>query len=213
MQEGVIQYDLEHTAEPLRECDHHAIQQLRGWRAILRDTALLGEDPNRYGGLGFGNMSHRVGAASMARGRRAFVVSGSQTSGIDDVGPDHFARVDAWSVTENRVVSRGPVPPSSEALTHATLYDHGAHLRCVLHVHSPDIWTAHRRLGVPATPMGVAYGTVAMANATASLLRSGQVFEVGAYVMLGHDDGVVAFGRSAHEAGTTLMRLLASALT
>ncbi len=211
MREGVIQFALDHTQRALRSDEWAAAATLLGWRCILRDTSLLGADPARYGGLGYGNISTRCGPRSMGRGQRAFVISGSQTAGAAEVGAADFAVVRSWRVRDNAVTCAGEVHPSSESLTHATIYDQGAHLAAVLHVHSPEIWREHRRLRLPATPANVAYGTTAMAHTTAELFSAGRVLETAAFVMLGHEDGVVAFGRTVDDAGAVLMRLLASA--
>lgn len=213
MREGVIQFSLQHHEAKLRPGEVARADSLLGWRSILRDTGLLGADDSRYEGLGFGNISARVSARGLPRGARPFVVSGTQTADRQTVSAAEFACVDSWSVATNTVVSRGLVQPSSESLTHATIYDYGPHLAAVLHVHSPDIFAAHRRLNLPTTPADVDYGTVAMADATAALFRAGRVLETQCFVMLGHDDGIVAFGRDPDDAGAVLLRLLAAART
>lgn len=213
MQEGVIQYRLEHSGVGLDRAERTSAEALSGWRSVLRDTALLGEDPARYGGLGYGNLSHRVGARSLPRGRRRFVITGTQTSGVPELGPDGYACVDSWNAAKFELRSHGLVRPSSEAITHATIYDQGPHVAVVLHVHSPAVWTRASHLKLPVTPAGVDYGTPAMADAVASLFRSGRVWEVGAFAMLGHHDGVVAFGRDVDEAAIRLMALEARART
>lgn len=211
MREGVIKFDLAHESGALRQGEREAVVRMLGWRGILQKLELLGADAARYDGLGFGNISHRCGPRSAPRGARAFVVSGTQTSGHATATVDHFAVVTRWRVRDNAVVSRGPVRPSSEALTHATIFDEAPHAQCVLHVHSPLIWAAQRSLCLPATPAGIDYGTVEMADATAALFLAGRVAETGLFVMLGHEDGVVAFGRTVDEAGSILVRALAAA--
>lgn len=211
MREGVIQFHVQHRDAELSEREREVVGRLLGWRTLLVDCGILGAQPDRYGGLGFGNVSHRVGARSRARGARAFAISGTQTSGIHRAGASHFAVVEEWVLRENRLVSYGSVRPSSESLTHATIYDQGPHLQCVLHVHSPAIWRAQEALGLPATPNDVAYGTPEMADATAALFRHGRVWDVGVFTMRGHEDGVVAFGNSVEEAGTRLFATLADA--
>ena len=75
--EGVIKFEARHTKKELshRQFGEKAAT-LVAWRAILLQTGLVGQDPNRYGGAGYGNVSARVGAPSSPRGERSFLVSG-----------------------------------------------------------------------------------------------------------------------------------------
>jgi hypothetical protein len=50
-----------------------------------------------------------------------------------------------------------------------------------------------------------------MVEATTRLFRDSTVWETGVWIMLGHLDGVVAFGRSVDEAGVRLIEALAAA--
>ncbi len=93
----------------------------------------------------------------------------------------------------------------------ATVYDQAPHIQAVLHVHSPEIWRGYRRLGLPSTDRSVRYGTSQMVEATTRLFRDSTVWETGVWIMLGHLDGVVAFGRSVDEAGVRLIEALAAA--
>lgn len=207
--EGVIKFEARHQGTSLREQDvPPTFEALLGWRSILFDTGGVGAHPHRYGGVGFGNVSMRVGARGAPRGARRFLVSGTQTSGIEHVGARDFAVVDTYDLRRGIVCSRGTVLPSSESLTHAAIYDHGPHIQCVLHVHEPSIWRARDALRLAVTPADVRYGTPEMAAAFADALRSGRGDVV---VMAGHEDGVVVFGRSVEEAGVSLVSVLARA--
>ncbi|MEX2326495.1 MAG: hypothetical protein WD558_02085, partial [Pseudomonadales bacterium] len=57
--EGVIKFDLAFTRQ---RHDHADVSQLAIWRRLLMDKGLLGQSPERYGGLGFGNLSMRTQA-------------------------------------------------------------------------------------------------------------------------------------------------------
>jgi len=212
MDEGVIQYALKHTTADLGPQEREAAARLLGWRTILLRLGLVGRVPGRYGGLGFGNLSARVAPPSAPRGRRRFVVTGSQTAGEVAVDAERFAVVDRWDWREHRLTSRGKVEPSSESMTHAMVYDLAPHVAAVFHVHSPALWTAADALGLPATPADVAYGTHAMAEAVRRLLATGRPIDRGLFVMRGHVDGVVAFGRTPDEAGRRLVSTLAEAV-
>ena len=63
--EGVIRFAVEHTQAALEPRVHgEAARVLAAWREILAHLRLLGRDPSRYEGLGFGNVSARASASS-----------------------------------------------------------------------------------------------------------------------------------------------------
>jgi ribulose-5-phosphate 4-epimerase/fuculose-1-phosphate aldolase len=209
-QEGVIKFDLEfHQAPPLPAA---ALREINAWRRILYLLGLTGRDPARYDGLGFGNISQRLEPFAAPPARRRFVISGTQTGGLEELGAEHYTTVLESHPEANRLVAAGPIRPSSESLTHAALYALDASLRFVMHVHSPEIWRQAAVLDLPRTDPAAAYGTPEMAAETARLFREEAVRAGGIFVMGGHEDGVVAFGRTAEAAGTALLSALARAL-
>lgn len=211
--EGVIKFVARHEHAPLDAAELSSeAAALFAWRDILRRLEMLGQTPGRYGGLGFGNLSARLPSRTRAAGRRRFLITGTQTAGLDVVAAEHLCIIEAYDIAANRVQSRGRTLPSSESLTHAALYDCDGELCFVFHVHAPAIWHAADALSLPATADGVEYGTQAMAEEMRRLWRRGQALRGRVVVMRGHEDGVVSFGRTAQEAGEALIRALALAL-
>lgn len=208
-QEGVIKFDLEFTPAP--PLAGELLREINAWRRILHRLGLTGRDPKRYDGLGYGNISQRIEPFDAPEARRRFVVSGTQTGGLGDLGVEHYALVTECDPERNRVVAEGPIRPSSEALTHGSLYGVDASLRFVMHVHSPEIWRHAIALGIPLTDPAVPYGTPEMAAEVRRLLSDAAVREGRIFAMGGHEDGLVAFGRTAGEAGSLLVGLLAGA--
>ena len=201
--EGVIKYRLEFRQAPAPAAG--LIGEINGWRDVLHRLGLLGQEPGRYAGLGFGNVSLRLADGS------GFVISGTQTGHLGRLGAQHYCLVTRCEPEHNRIIAQGPVRPSSEALTHGALYAADPQIRCVLHAHSPDIWTLRDRLGLAATGAEVPYGTPAMAIQVQELLR-GPAARQGIFAMAGHEDGVVAFGPDPEAAGGVLVSYLARAL-
>ncbi len=97
-------------------------------------------------------------------------------------------------------------------MTHAAIYDLSPHIRYVFHAHAPQIWQQARRLGLPTTRADVPYGTQAMALEVRRLYQSTGLAERGILAMAGHEDGIIAFGHRAEEAGRALVATLARAL-
>lgn len=210
--EGVIKFRAEHERRPLepRRVGELACR-LIAWREIMALTGLVGRDPARYEGAAYGNVSGRLGPPSAALGRRAFLITGTQTSGKRCIGLGDFAVVERYDDARNRVRSHGPVEPSSESMTHGAIYDLGPHIRCVLHAHSPVLWRRAAALKLPTTAAHVAYGTPEMAREVRRLYLETVLPERPILAMGGHEDGIVVFGRSPDEAGQVLLTWLARA--
>ena len=75
--EGFIKFELEFSPAPPRPADE--LCKLNAWRGILYRLGLIGRDPARYGGAGYGNVSHRL---AMSGAEPCFIVSGSQTGAL-----------------------------------------------------------------------------------------------------------------------------------
>ena len=209
--EGVIKFAPEHTPAPLpRDLDFSA---LNGWRTVLFRLRLIGQDPLRYAGAGYGNVSARVPPYPGERGRRRFVVTGTQTGGVEKLTAAHYCCVSEYSAEANTVHSSGPILPSSETMTHGTIYDLSPAIRCVLHVHSAELWHARDRLRLPTTSPDAPYGTPEMAREVIRLWQHGTLQDRRVLAMAGHEDGVIAFGRTAEEAGAALLSVYAEAMS
>jgi hypothetical protein len=210
--EGVIQFETEHERRDLEPRRYGELAcALVAWREIMALTGLVGQDPSRYEGAGYGNVSARVGPRNAAIGRRPFLVTGSQTSGKRRIGLDEFAVVEGYDCVSNRVRSHGPVLPSSESMTHAAAYDASPLVQCVLHGHSPVLWRRRRALRLPETDPDVPNGTPAMAREVGRLYRETVLPERRILAMGGHEDGILVLGRDPEDAGTVLLRWLARA--
>ena len=199
--EGVIKYQLHHTDGELP--DNSLLSELNAWRSILFKLHLIGQDPARYQGLGYGNISHRIANSSQ------FIISGTQTGQLQTLDYQHYCLIIQAYPDKNQIYSQGRCKPSSEALTHASVYQHNPNINAVIHVHSPIIWQNTHTLNLAHTAANIAYGTPDMANAVADLLNTKPVINV--FTMLGHEDGVIAFGETLSEAASLLIQQLAAA--
>jgi ribulose-5-phosphate 4-epimerase/fuculose-1-phosphate aldolase len=203
--EGVIKYQLDFTPGPPVAAGK--IQDINAWRRIFFLLGIIGQDPSRYGGYGFGNVSRRLQPDG-----NAFLISGTQTAHLTDLGPEHYAIVTACDPLHNHITAEGPVKPSSEALTHGAIYRADQSIAYVFHVHSPDIWQQASHLAIPATARNVSYGTPEMAGEIERQLADATTRQKQIIVMGGHEDGVIAFGASAEKTGQTLVRYFSLAL-
>lgn len=208
--EGVIKFTPKHTTAPLpRDVE---LAALNGWRNVLFRLRLIGQDPNRYDGAGYGNVSMRLPVYPGDRGRRRFVVTCTQTGGVPVLDASHYCVVSEYSAETNSVTSSGPCLPSSETMTHGTIYDLSPAIRCVLHIHAKEPWEARARLRLPTTSESAPYGTPEMAREVVRLWQHGSLQDRRVLAMAGHEDGIIAFGRDADEAGGALIAVIAAAL-
>lgn len=197
--EGVTQFQLDfNEAPPLAE---NLLCMLNAWRSILYQLGLNGRDPARYGGLAYGNVSQRIGSG--------FVISGTQTGGIPDLSAFDYSMVSAFDIESNTVKAKGPLPPSSEAMTHGAAYLAHPDIQVVLHAHAPRIWQNADTLNLQSTESNIGYGTPAMALAIGRFLSQEPLTVL---VMGGHEDGVLATGRTPSDAAHRLLDTLARAL-
>ena len=113
--EGVTRFEVEHEIRTLDERTYgETVGVLAAWREVLGRLTLIGRDPARYEGLGYGNVSARVGPfGDVGRGARRFLVTGTQTGGRRAVSLADFCVVERYDAVRNRVKSFGPLPPSS----------------------------------------------------------------------------------------------------
>ena len=196
--EGVIKFNLTFRIDRVVGVD---VVELSAWRTVLKDLGLLGQIPGRYDGYGFGNISQRCSSG--------FVISGTQTGELDAVTLDDYAVCETWDLQRNAVDAKGAVKPSSESLSHASIYDVHESVTCALHAHSPDIWKNSVELGISVTDESVAYGTPEMAKEVRRLITD--MDSPGIFSMGGHEDGVFTFGRSLVDAGQLMVRELVRA--
>ena len=192
--EGYLKYRSDWTRTGA--LDYPEIHELNEWRRPLFGAGLIGyreaED------VGYGNLSARLDDTDR------FVISGTQTGHLDAPGTEHYALVTGFDIDANTVRCEGPVQASSEALTHAALYEVDARIRAVVHVHSDELWV--RLKGRVATAAAdAAYGTPEMARELRRLYRETDLAESGIVVMAGHESGLISIGRNVREAAERIL--------
>ena len=194
--EGVIKYQSFWTRAP---ASHAAvIDELEAWRQPLFAAGLIGEYVEY--GVGYGNISVRCGEPGQ------FMISGTQTGHLAATDKSHYALVTAWSVHGNRVCCVGLTQASSEAMTHAAIYQLDQHIGAIVHVHSNDLWRRYLNK-LPTTSPDVPYGTPAMANEFRRLYVDSDFRKTQLAVMGGHEDGILSYGRTLGEAATKVLDL------
>jgi ribulose-5-phosphate 4-epimerase/fuculose-1-phosphate aldolase len=194
--EGYTKYRVDWTDHtPL---DDPAVVELERWRRPLFEAGLVGYYPDLS--IGYGNISVR------ATGSGLFVISGSGTGHLPHTGNSHYALVTRANIEENSVSCTGATQASSEALTHAALYEADLSIGAVVHVHSTGLWERMKHTA-PTTNAEVAYGTPEMATEFKRLYRQTSLPRTGIAVMAGHESGLVSIGADLEEAARRILSL------
>jgi ribulose-5-phosphate 4-epimerase/fuculose-1-phosphate aldolase len=198
--EGVIRYQLDYLPGNLPpKLD---LSDLLLWFGRCRALGLIGQDPERYDGFAYGNISIRADVG--------FVISGTQTGGNPGLSPRDLAWVQDFDPAQNRLKATGPARPSSEAMTHGQIYRASLAANAVIHAHSGLIWRQAQKLRLALTSPEVGYGTPEMAAEVERLLVSAPG-DGGVFAMGGHEDGVVAYAANMDTAGRLMLDLLGRA--
>jgi len=195
--DGVIKYDrsnFTHTG-PL---DKSLWGDLELWREKLFELNLIGEYPIEK--VGFGNISKIVEWQDQAH----FIITGTQTGKYSNLTGEHYTLVEGYDLAQMKLQQRGPLEASSEALTHAAVYEGNRNLNAVFHIHNTIIWEEMIKHQYDSTPKDVPYGTIQMANCVGEIIKSKNA---GLIVMKGHQDGVIAYAREMDECGQLILDL------
>ncbi|MBH46698.1 MAG: rRNA adenine methyltransferase [Halobacteriovorax sp.] len=195
--DGVIKYQRVFT--PADALEHHEYRDLESWRKKLFQLKLIGEYPSVC--IGYGNMSQRLEPSLPIQ----FIITGTQTGKFEELNGEHYTTVTGYNLENNMIEAKGCIDASSEALTHAALYEVHPEIKAVFHIHDKVIWQSMLDGDFLYTKKDIPYGTVEMARAVQEIVKTKNS---GVFAMAGHDDGVVAWGSSLDEAGVEIMKLV-----
>jgi len=203
--EGVIKYTLDHQIMPIQAIP--SLTSMNAWRTVFHQLGLIGQDKQRYQGYGYGNISQRIKSD-----QPSFMISGTQTGLFETLSAEQYCQVITARPDENYIRSEGLIKPSSEALTHASIYHHSTAIQSVIHIHCPLIWQSTSLLQLPSIDAKINYGTPAMAKAVGALLQTPALQQQTVFSLLGHLDGIIAFGESMDIAAHRLIQVYYQAM-
>jgi len=193
--EGVVKYDL--TFNKSKVLKASVIAPIESCRSRLYTMGLIGAYPD---GVGYGNISLR------RRGER-FVITGTQTGHLARLTPRHYSLVEACDDRSFCLQASGAARPSSEALTHGTVYGLSPKIRAVIHIHSMALWR-FMLSGEYLQTANVEYGTTEMIEEVIRIYSDTDPLSNPIFAMAGHEEGIICFGRDMDEAERVLYRLL-----
>ncbi len=199
MMDGVIKYHVQHHNTKTPDFSQYA--ELEALRSRLFALGLIGETPD---GIGYGNLSFRN------KGERSFTITATQTGNQPTLNPAKYIRITDYNFDTFTVYSEGEYKPSSEALSHAMIYEVHPDIQAVIHVHSKPLW--QMMIATDALATTAEYGTAEMAHEIANLYPSRDPFKHNAFVMKGHEDGIITFGKTIQDAELKLYQIIRASL-
>lgn len=194
--EGVIKfkYNLKWSA-PLDEKQYIDVEK---WRSILFKMNLIGEYPIEK--VGFGNLSKRIN-----KGEEAFIITGTQTGRFAHLTGKQYTKLVKCNLQKMSVEASGPIAPSSESLTHHAIYSSCESIQYIFHIHNEKLWDYMLQNNFDSTSSEIDYGTHAMADEAKKCIGSKKS---GIFVMAGHQDGIIAYGETAEQAGKIILNTI-----
>lgn len=193
--DGVVKYSLEFESDDALILDESVeIEEVR------EDMFLLGLIGAYSNGIGYGNIS-------MRHKKNQFVITATQTGEKERLLYTDYSLVTQVNFNTFTATAKGASKPSSEAITHACIYELDTNINAIIHIHNEKIWNFMLKndyLSTNDTP----YGTPEMVDDIRSIYKDIEVLTNNAFVMKGHFEGVVTFGKNLYEAKKALYTIV-----
>jgi L-ribulose-5-phosphate 4-epimerase len=194
--DGYIKFTC-HLISEKTEIPASLFDPLNFWREEMWQKSFIGAYPD---GIGFGNISVRVPQSDQ------FYISGSATGGLPELAQIHYPLVEKCDLTQNVLWCKGLIKASSESMSHAAIYSCDSEIGSVVHIHNRKLWDKYLDV-LPTTAKEVEYGTPEMAYEIIRLMGLAETQEGKVFVMGGHAEGIVAFGKTVEEAARRILEL------
>ena len=205
--DGVIKFNGVPYKSPSAINDASLFKELEQWRSYLRFWKLVGQGKDN---VGYGNLSRKV-PLKVADGKLEVIITGADTGKLVRLGIENYVLVEEISPEMNEVYhsrfgdGKNETKPSSETMTHFGVYNALPDTNFVFHAHSPSLWNARHALNIPTTPEQAKYGTPELYFAIKQLLAEPDVAKKKIVALGGHPPGIVTWGRTASEAGLSML--------
>ena len=194
MIDGIIKYNFDFTKSvPLKKSLWKKIETTRERLYALK---LIGIKE----GIGYGNISQRIS-------QHSFVITGTQTGHLKSLDNRDYSLIEDYNDKEFFLKSSGAIKPSSEALTHGTIYNLSPNIGAVIHIHSKTMWNFMLKNSYKKT-QNVPYGSTQMIEEVQRIYQNNNPLKNSKFVMSGHEEGVITFGKNLKEAEITLYNII-----
>ena len=170
-------------------------EEINSWRKKLYNKKLIGANPD---GIGYGNISIR-------NGKSTFIITGTATGIKTALSIEDYVLITGYNLSKNQVICTGEKRASAETMSHAAVYEGNSGIEAIIHIHHLGLWEKLRDK-LPTTSYEVEYGTPQMAYEIIRLFRETDVFYSKIFVMGGHKEGIISFGKNLNEAGDVILK-------
>jgi len=194
--EGYLKFECHLTKEAI-QIPSAFFTSLNLWRQKLWLKHLIGSYPD---GIGYGNISVRLPRSNQ------FYISGTATGILPELDQSHYALVEQCDPALNVLWCRGLIRASAESMSHAAVYKANPDIGAVVHIHNRELWERYLDL-LPTTDRTVEYGTPEMAAEISRIMTNPAILDRRIFIMGGHQEGIIAFGRSVEEAALIILQL------
>ena len=194
MDEGYIKYQSNWEKRPVDVAEHY-VDEILQWREIIYRQKWIGLNKER---IGYGNISRRIRTVE-------FLITGSATGGVQNIGAEQLAVVTDIYPEQNSLSCYGLTEASSEAMSHGAIYAALPEVSHIVHIHDAALWNKWKGK-LPTTSSTIAYGTPAMAEELARLVTGLKSLKQ-VIVMGGHKEGIIAYGSNFREVYDSLLKL------
>ncbi len=198
--DGVVKYSLEYT-----QTDELAIKECKKIERVRQRLFSLGLIGAYSNGIGYGNISLRY------KKKNSFVITATQTGEYPKLTPNYYSLVKKVDFEKFTTYAIGASKPSSEAISHAAIYDLDPSIKAVIHIHNEKIWNymlENDCLSTNDTP----YGTPEMVEDIKNIYKDIDPLLNNVFVMKGHFEGVISFGKTLKMAEKSLYEVLKNVL-
>ena len=137
---------------------------------------------------------------------KSFFITATHTGRKHTLSREYYTYISDYDFTTFKVISQGTHKPSSEALSHAMIYAIDERIKTVIHIHSLPLWNFMKVKNYLATT--AEYGTAEMVKEISQLYTNLDPMMNNAFVMKGHEEGIITFGKSVEEAESALYTIM-----
>lgn len=198
--EGIVKYFLEFKKEKLDITKEY--KSLEVLRKRLYSLALIGAYED---GIGYGNISLK------SEDENSFIITGTQTGCLQDLEEKDYSKVLSIDFNNFKTKACGLSHPSSECISHGTIYNLDKEIKAVIHIHNKKLWhfmIENNYLSTEDTP----YGTLEMVEDIRNMYKNKNILENNIFVMKGHYEGIICFAKSLEAAEYKLYDLVRKVL-
>ncbi len=194
--EGVVKYSLEFFQKEL--FFNKEYQVLEECRERLYALGVIGAYDD---GLGYGNISVRIDNSD------EFLITATQTGHLSNLSKSEYSLVKKIDFDTFKTTASGESKPSSECITHGAIYGLSDEINAVIHIHNEKLWNymlENDYLSTNDTP----YGTPEMVQDVVDIYKDIEALSNNVFVMKGHFEGIVSFGKNLAEAEAVLFNII-----